>query len=180
MKQVAPLPAAARRDAQTVTAAGESTAQLPDGMTFCDVTTHVDDRGQVCEMFDPRWAWHPAPLVFSYLFTVRPGWVKGWGMHLEHEDRYFLVHGEMEVVLFDDRESSPTRGLVSKVYLSEFRRRLVNVPAGVWHADHNVGSVDCLVVNFPTIPYDHAAPDKYRLPLDNDYIPHRFEGVKGW
>jgi dTDP-4-dehydrorhamnose 3,5-epimerase len=180
MRVKAPVPAAALRDPQTVTRGGASTTELPAGVTFHDLTTHVDERGQVLELYDPRWGWHPAPLVYSYLFTVRPGWVKGWGMHLEHDDRYLLVLGEMAVVLFDDREDSPTRGLVSKTYLSEHRRRLMNVPAGVWHADENVGAGDCVVVNFPTVPHEHAAPDKYRLPLDNDYIPYRFEGVKGW
>ena len=31
-----------------------------------------------------------------------------------------------------------------------------------------------------TKPYDHANPDKYRLPLDTDQIPYRFEDVSGW
>ena len=34
-------------------------------------------------------------------------------MHKRHEDRYFVLHGEMEVVLYDDREDSSTRGLVA-------------------------------------------------------------------
>ena len=112
---------------------------MPAGVTFKDVTTQVDERGSLCEMFDERWDWHGDPLVYSYFVTVRPGVVKGWAMHLEHEDRYFIVNGELEVVLYDDREDSTTRGLLSKVYLTEHRRRLMNIPAGVWHADHNIG-----------------------------------------
>lgn len=174
-----PRPANEVQDRQTVTPAGESLAPLPEGVTFHDVTTHVDDRGWVVEAFDPRWGWHADPLVFSYCFTVRPGYVKGWGIHRRHEDRYFVLFGEFEVVLYDEREDSPTRGLVSKVYLTEHRRRLMNIPAGIWHADHNVGSKDAVMINFPTIPYDHASPDKYRLPLDTDRIPYRFEGIRG-
>ncbi|HEX5760443.1 MAG TPA: dTDP-4-dehydrorhamnose 3,5-epimerase [Thermoanaerobaculia bacterium] len=166
-------------DRQTVTPAGERVDPLPAGVRFHDVVTHVDDRGSVCEMFDPRWRWHSEPLVFVYTFTVRPGWVKGWGMHRRHEDRYFLLSGEMEVVLYDGREDSPTRGIVAKVVLSHYRRRLMNIPSGVWHADHNIGATDCVVVNFPTIQYDHAAPDKVRLPLDTDQIPYRFEQARG-
>jgi dTDP-4-dehydrorhamnose 3,5-epimerase len=167
------------QDTQTVTPAGEPLAQLPAGVEFRDATTHVDERGSVVELFDPRWGWHPDPLVFVYSFTVRPGKVKGWGLHKRHDDRYFLLQGELEVVLYDERDESPTRGLVAKVYLTELRRRLMRIPAGVWHADHNIGSREALVVNFPTIPYDHASPDKYRLPLDNDRIPYRFEPSRG-
>lgn len=168
------------QDPATVDAAGRPLAPLPAGVGFWDVPTHSDDRGTVCEIYDPRWGWHPEPLVFVYMFTLRPGKVKGWGMHKRHEDRYFILAGELEVVLYDDREGSPTRGLVSKVVLTEYRRRLMNVPPGIWHANHNIGTKDVIVVNCPTTPYDHENPDKYRLPLDTDLIPYRFEQRRGW
>ena len=169
-----------KQDRQTVDAQGSPVAPLPVGVTFRDVVTHSDERGFVVEMFDPRWGWHQDPLVFSYVFTIRPGWTKGWGMHKLHEDRYFILFGELEVVLYDARSDSPTRGLVAKTVLSEYRRRLVNIPAGIWHADRNIGTKDAVLVNFPTIPYDHTNPDKYRLPLDTDEIPYRFENTRGW
>jgi dTDP-4-dehydrorhamnose 3,5-epimerase len=163
-----------------VTPQGEDLTELPAGASLRDTRTHVDDRGSVFELYDPRWDWHPDPMVFSYCFTVRPDKVKGWGVHREHEDRYVLMFGEARVVLYDERADSPTFGLVSKVHLSEYRRQLLNIPAGVWHATQNLGRSDLVVVNFPTIPYDHANPDKYRLPLDTDQIPYRFEDVAGW
>jgi dTDP-4-dehydrorhamnose 3,5-epimerase len=169
-----------KQDVKTVEPGGESVQPLPDGVTFRDVVTHVDERGSVVELFDPRWGWHKDPLVFSYSFTIRPGMIKGWGVHKKHEDRYFILLGEMEIVLYDDRPDSPTRGLVSKIVLTEYRRRLMNIPAGVWHADRNIGSRDVVVVNFPTIQYEHDNPDKYRLPLDNDYIPYKFDAPRGW
>ena len=95
------------QDVETVTSAGEQLAALPDGVTFRDVPTHVDDRGTVCELYDERWDWHPDPLVFAYTFTIRPGKTKGWGMHKRHEDRYFTLYGEMEVVLYDGRATRP-------------------------------------------------------------------------
>lgn len=168
------------QDIQTVNAEGVSTTEVPEGVTFKEMTTHIDDRGSVCEMYDSRWDWHPDPLVFSYVFTIRPGVVKGWGLHKLHEDRYFILFGEVEVVLYDARKDSPTFGLVSKVVLSAYNRRLMNIPAGIWHANKNIGQQDVVVVNFPTICYDHSNPDKYRLPLDTDQIPYTFDDPKGW
>ena len=133
----------------------------------------------VCELFDPRWQWHPEPLLFSYCFTIRPGYVKGWNLHERHEDRYALLQGELELVLYDPRPESKTYGEVCKIVLSEHDRKLVNIPRNVWHADHNIGSKDVLVVNFPTLPYDHAKPDKLRLPIDSDLIPYKFDDAKG-
>lgn len=165
---------AGERDAASVDARGDPLAPLPHGVTFRESPTHVDERGWVSEIYSSAWDWHPDPLVFVYAFTVRPGRVKGWGMHRRHEDRYFLVHGHMKVVFYDAREGSPTSGMVSEVVLGPENRRLVNIPPGIWHANWNIGTDDVLVINCPTTPYDHAHPDKYRLPLDTDQIPYRF------
>ena len=170
---------ALQKDPALVTAAGEPLTKLPDGLTFRRVPTHSDARGTVCEMFDPRWNWHPDPIVFVYMYTLRPGMVKGWGLHKLHEDRYFVQFGEMEIVLYDVRPGSATRGQVSSIVLSEYDRRLVNIPAGIWHANRNLGNKDVVVVNFPTRPYEHDDPDKYRLPIDTSEIPYKFTNVSG-
>lgn len=168
------------RDQQTVTADGEPLGRLVDGMRIRRLRTHVDDRGSIMEVMDPRWGWHDDPLVYAYSFTIRPGAVKGWGLHERHEDRYMLMFGRMELVCYDPREGSPTQGEVCKVVLHEHDRCVVNVPQGVWHADRNVGDTDVVVINFPTIPYGHEAPDKLRLPLDTPEIPYSFERREGW
>jgi len=167
------------QDNATVNSSGISLEKLPEGVTFHNVVTHPDDRGAVCEMFDPRWNWHPDPIVFVYTFSIRPGIIKGWGLHKLHDDRYFILFGEVEVVLYDARPDSATKGSVSKIVLSEYQRRLMNIPAGVWHADNNIGTKDAVIVNFPTIQYNHASPDKYRLPLDTDEIPYKFPNPRG-
>jgi dTDP-4-dehydrorhamnose 3,5-epimerase len=171
--------AAATRDRETVTSEGQLLRPLIDGLCIRPLTTHADDRGSLVELFDPRWKWHPDPLCFAYSFTIRPGFVKGWNLHREHEDRYALLQGELELVLFDPRPDSSTCGAICRVVLSDRHRCLVNVPRNVWHADHNIGTTDVVVINFPTTPYDHARPDKYRLPLDTTLIPYSFGGARG-
>ena len=57
---------------------------------------------------------------------------------------------------------------------------MVNIPKFVWHAEHNVGSTDVVVIDMPTEPYDHANPDKYRLPIDTPLIPYSFGAARGW
>lgn len=168
------------KDAQMVTPQGAELGNHVHGVNIREATTHVDPRGSVVEMFDTRWGWHPDPLVFAYSFTIKPGYAKGWNLHKHHEDRYFLLQGELDLILYDVRPNSPTLGQVQKITLSETRRALVNVPTYVWHADHNIGTRDCVVVNFPTQPYDHANPDKYRLPLDSPLIPHKLRDARGW
>jgi dTDP-4-dehydrorhamnose 3,5-epimerase len=160
-----------RRDTATVTPEGARLELLPEGVVVRDLVTHTDERGTVCELYDPRWEAHPDPLVFAYQFTIRPGAAKGWAVHREHDDRYALLEGELEVVLYDERDDAVTSGLVARTFLTGRHRRLFTIPPGVWHAERNVGRTDVVVVNFPTIPYDHGNPDKYRLPLDTIELP---------
>src|SRR4051812_22478828 len=103
--------------------------------------------------------------------TTRPGWAKGWGLHHHHDDRYVIWQGRVELALYDARAGSRTEGLESRLFLSEADRCLVTIPAGVWHAERNIGDDEVVIVNFPTEPFHHAAPDKERLPLDNDVLP---------
>jgi dTDP-4-dehydrorhamnose 3,5-epimerase len=171
---------AAVRDSHQANPDGTLTRRLTAGVQVRPLPSHADARGTVCELFDPRWNWHPDPIVFSYFFTIRPGVVKGWNLHREHEDRYALIAGEMELVLFDPRPESPTHGEVCKITLSDRQRCIVNVPRNVWHADHNIGTTDVIVVNYPTMAYDHRNPDKYRLPLHTPLIPYSFGNATGW
>ena len=170
----------ATQDKPTVSPDGKPLRTLIDGVSIRPLPTHVDSRGTVTELFDKRWNFTPDPMVFSYAFTIRPGVVKGWNLHQRHEDRYAIMAGEMQLVLYDPRENSPTFKQVCVITLTEAARCIINVPINVWHADYNIGSKDVLVVNFPTIPYDYNDPDKWRLPIDTDLIPFKFPaGVRG-
>jgi dTDP-4-dehydrorhamnose 3,5-epimerase len=169
------------RDQPTVAADGTELGGLPHGVRLRDLITHTDDRGTLFELYDPRWGFHEAPLVYSYVATMRPGVTKGWAMHEKHDDRYTLLFGNLEVVMYDAREDSPTHGQVAKVVLAEHRRRLLCIPIGIWHADRNIGDTEAVIVNFPTRAYEHEDPDKFRLPLDTPLIPYEFPpGAQGW
>ncbi len=83
---------------------------LIEGVRIRRAVTHPDERGTVCELFNPAWGFHSDPLVYVYQVTIRPGQVKGWVVHCLQDDRIFLSQGTMKAVLFDDREASPTYG----------------------------------------------------------------------
>jgi dTDP-4-dehydrorhamnose 3,5-epimerase len=169
-----------RQDVQTVTPDGEQVGQLIDGVVLRHQVSQVDERGTLCEIIDPRWGLDDSPIVYVYQFTIRPGKAKGWHVHRLHDDRIFISQGELKVVLYDDRRDSPTHGMINELYRSELRRSLMVIPRGVFHAHVNVGSADALLVSMPTRGYDHASPDVFRLPLDTDAIPYRFETLPGW
>ena len=45
-----------------------------------------------------------------YFSTVYPGAIKGWHMHKEMTLNYAVVLGMIKLVLYDEREGSPTKG----------------------------------------------------------------------
>jgi dTDP-4-dehydrorhamnose 3,5-epimerase len=169
-----------RKDEQMVTPEGRPVASRIAGVKLRPAITHPDERGEVCEIFNPAWGFHEAPLVYAYQICIRPQRIKGWVVHREQDDRLFVSLGVVKIVLYDDRAGSTTHGMINEIHLGERNRGLITIPSGVFHALQNVGNVDAILVNLPTRPYNHANPDKLRLPLDTDQIPYRFEDRLGW
>ena len=79
-----------------------------------------------------------------------------------------------------EEPDSPTYRVINEIYRTEHHRTLMVIPAYVFHAHHNVGQTEALFISMPTRIYHHESPDVYRLPLDNNTIPYRFEQRMGW
>lgn len=179
-----PAPATAlrpapKKDRQTVTPDGVPVAPLIAGIVIQPSRTHADDRGTLCEIYGPHRPPHPAPLVYVYQFTIRPGKIKGWHEHHLHDDRIFVSQGHVKVVLYDNRPDSPTYRMINEVYQTELDRTLIVIPARVFHAYENVGETDALFISMPTRPYRHADPDVFRLPVETEQIPYKFTNRRG-
>ncbi|MFL5907306.1 MAG: cupin domain-containing protein [Solirubrobacterales bacterium] len=159
---------------QTVTPEGERVDPLIDGVRIRPAKTQPDERGTVCEVYNPAWGLSDEPLVYVYQVTIRPQQVKGFVLHRTYSDRLFFSFGTIKVVLYDDREGSPTRGMLNELHFGDHNRTHLVIPPGVWHAMKNVGTTDAIFVNCPTKPYNHEDPDKWTLPKDSDQIPYRF------
>ena len=96
------------KDSQTVNPDGTPVFRLIDGVRQRSAVTQSDERGTVCEVFNPAWNFDDGPLVYVYQASLLPGYVKGWVVHYEQEDRLFFATGRVRLVLFDGRTASPT------------------------------------------------------------------------
>jgi dTDP-4-dehydrorhamnose 3,5-epimerase len=161
----------AQRDIATVTASGSSLSKVISGVSIHSPINHVDHRGRVFEIYPGETEHWCDPIVYCYLFTVRSGQTKGWGLHLEKDDRYTLITGELLTVLYDARQDSPTHGLVQKVFLTAQGVRQLRIPAGVWHMNIALGDSEAFLINHPTKVYQHENPDRLLLPFNTDKIP---------
>jgi len=130
-----------------------------------------DNRGSLVPFMDftkPFWS---EPIVHAYEFTIRPGRIKGWGMHRRQADRYFVQTGDLRIALYDGREDSATKGGICQFWFAENGYLLLYIPQGVWHATQNWGTTLGRIVNFGTARFDPADPDKARIDPHGGVIP---------
>jgi dTDP-4-dehydrorhamnose 3,5-epimerase len=166
------------RDAPTVTATGERMARI-EGVEVVRLAPHPDHRGSLTEVLSTAIPFWREPVVHVYLFTMRPGRIKGWGMHKRQADRYLGVRGQVRVVLFDGRTESATHGAYDQYFLGDELPSLLRIPPGVWHADQNVGPSEAAILNFPTVAFNPDDPDKYRIDPHSGEIPFDWNALDG-
>ena len=128
-------------DEPTVDAGGLRTGHRNRRSASCECSgpLQADHRGSLLELIDTRDAFWADPIVYAYRFTVRPGRIKGWGMHRIQSDRYVTVSGRVRVVLFDGRAGSSTYQRFAEFQFTDETPGAVLIPPGVWHADQNIG-----------------------------------------
>jgi dTDP-4-dehydrorhamnose 3,5-epimerase len=155
----------------------QAMARKIPGMRFERLAGYHDHRGTLYPFLDferPFWSEPREPVVHGYVFTIRPGRIKGWGMHKRQADRYFVLSGNLRVVLYDGREEAAGRSdeeRVCELFFTPESTGLLYIPPGVWHATQNWGRKLGRVANFPTVRFDPADPDKYRVDVHSDAIP---------
>jgi dTDP-4-dehydrorhamnose 3,5-epimerase len=158
-------------DERTTHDDGQAVLTDIDGVVAHRLTVHTDHRGRLFEVFSSSLVHFSEPVVHAYTFSIRPSFIKGWGLHLEKDDRYTILSGEVMTVLFDARKSSSTYGAAARFILGPRDFQQLRIPAGVWHVSINLGTDEAFLLNLPTHPYHHSAPDRVTLPWDTELIP---------
>jgi len=142
-----------------------------DGVRTKVLRVVADERGRLMEMLrsdDPEFT----RFGQVYLTAAYPGVVKAWHYHERQTDNFVCVAGMMKLVLYDDREASPTRGTINEFFVGDHNPLLVQIPPLVFHGFKCISEREALVVNVPTEPYDHARPDELRIDAHDPRIPY--------
>jgi dTDP-4-dehydrorhamnose 3,5-epimerase len=92
-----------------------------------------------------------------YFSEVSPGAVKAWKRHTLQVQNLAVPMGCARIVIYDDRESSPTRGALQVLEVGRPHNYVrVRIPPGVWYGFACVGSTPALLANCATSPHDPA------------------------
>ncbi len=114
-----------------------------------------------------------------YLSVAYPGVVKGWHYHKEQTDHFTVVKGMLKVVLYDQREGSPTKGEINEFFMGDKNHILIVIPPMVVHGVKGLGQEAGYLVNVPDRPYDYESPDEYRIDPNGDEIPYDWDRKDG-
>ncbi len=140
-----------------------------DGVIIKPLRQIPDERGKIMHMLketDPEFE-RFGEIYFS---VVYPGVIKGWHIHKKMALNYAVIHGMIKLVLYDERESSPTRGKIQEIFIGEDNYCLVKIPPMVWNGFKGVGTQKAIVANCATLPHDPQEIE--RLDPLNNHIPY--------
>jgi dTDP-4-dehydrorhamnose 3,5-epimerase len=140
-----------------------------DGVLVRQVKQIPDERGRVMHMLrkdDP----HFEEFGEIYFSVVYPEVVKGWHLHRVMTLNYAVVSGMIKLVLYDDRQSSPTKGEIRELFVGESNYVLVKMSAGIWNGFKGLGEKPSIVANCASIPHDPKEIVRVD-PFEND-IPY--------
>jgi dTDP-4-dehydrorhamnose 3,5-epimerase len=112
-----------------------------------------DERGKIMHMLrcDDPWFEKFGEIYFS---AVYPGVIKGWHLHRRMTLNYAVVAGTIKLVLYDDREGSPTRREVVELFTGEDNYALITIPPGIWNGFKGIGVKPAIVANCASEPHD--------------------------
>jgi dTDP-4-dehydrorhamnose 3,5-epimerase len=142
-----------------------------DGAKVKKLRTIPDERGRLMEVLR---ADDPEFIKFGqvYVTTAYPGVTKAWHYHKKQTDNFCCIKGMMKVVLYDDREGSPTMGEVNEFFMGEHNEIMLQIPPFVWHGFKCISDTEAMVMNCSTEPYNAASPDEFRKPAHESDIPY--------
>lgn len=125
-----------------------------NGVRISDLRQITDARGAVLHMLR---ADSPDFVTFGecYFSEVAPGAVKAWKRHREQTQNIAVPVGRLRLVIFDDRDGSPTSGTTDVIDLGRpdaYCR--VTIPPGLWYGFATLGETPALLANCADTPHD--------------------------
>ena len=85
-----------------------------------------------------------------YMTTAYEGVTKAWHYHKLQTDHFACVKGMIKLVLFDNREESPTRGEINEFFMGEHNPIVVEIPNMVYHGFKSIGGSEAIIINTVT------------------------------
>lgn len=143
-----------------------------NGLEVIPLKKFKDERGMVLHMLRADSA-HFEKFGEVYFSFTNPGFVKAWKKHKIMAQNYAVPQGTLKLVIFDDREKSPTKGLIQELILNLDNYSLVKIPPGLWYGFEAISDVPAMIVNCATLPHDPSEVES--LEANTNKIPYSWK-----
>jgi len=140
-----------------------------DGVVIKKLAQFHDERGKVMRLLDSS-SENFAAINEVYFSCIYANAIKGWHRHKMMTLNYASIFGSVKCVLFDDRDNSPTKGVIQEIFLSPENYCLISVPPKIWNGFKGLGTDMSTVVNCASMIHEDDEVNK-KDPFDND-IPY--------
>lgn len=135
----------------------------------------VDHRGAVLHMMR-----RDSPLFQGfgeiYFSLVLPGAVKAWKRHRQMSQHFAVPVGEIQLVLYDTREGSPSQGRLEEHIVGRPDHYfLIRIPPLLWYGFQGLGTAPSLLAN--VTDYIHDPHEAESLSPDSPDIPYGWKQV---
>jgi dTDP-4-dehydrorhamnose 3,5-epimerase len=140
-----------------------------EGVQIIPLCQIADERGKIMHMLK---ATDPHFIKFGeiYFSCTWPGAVKAWHVHKTMTLNNAVISGCAKLVLYDGRESSPTKGQIQEIFLGEDNYCLVQVPPGIANGYKAYGDKLVIMANCATEP--HRPDEMVRIDPFKNSIPY--------
>lgn len=146
-----------------------------DGVIITPLKKIPDERGMILHMLRND-APHFEQFGEVYFSFAYPQVVKGWHLHTQMTLNYAIPVGMIKLVLFDNRDDSPTKGTLMEIFTGEDKYELITIPKNVWNGYKVISSQTAIVANCATHP--HTPGEMERMdPFDQSLIKYDWQIV---
>jgi dTDP-4-dehydrorhamnose 3,5-epimerase len=142
---------------------------LIEGVIIVPLKQIEDDRGAVLHMLR---ADSPVFDRFGevYFSEVNYQAVKAWKRHQRMTQNFAVPTGTIKLVIYDDRDDSPTRGNIERLIIGRPDNYvLVRIPPGLWYGFQGLDEQPSLIANCADMPHDPEESEQ--KPMDDPSIP---------
>ena len=106
-----------------------------------------------------------------YFSEIKPGSVKAWKRNKNQTQNLAVPSGEIDLVIYDDRQDSTTRDSLFNCTLGRpDHYSLIRIPPLLWYGFRGRGDAPSLIANCSSQPHDSATSE--RIHPESDLIPY--------
>tara|TARA_B100000900_G_scaffold403603_1_gene410885 strand:+ start:678 stop:1118 length:441 start_codon:yes stop_codon:yes gene_type:complete len=142
-----------------------------DGVKTTPLKKIEDDRGKLLHMLQTGSNVFEkfGEIYFSY---TNLNIIKGWYRHKKNSLNIAVIFGECKFVLYDTRQSSPTKNNILNIKLSLQNYYLLTIPPMIWYGFKSIGDKQSIIANCTTLP--HSSNEMDRLTINTKKIPYKW------